>query len=62
MTHVSLAGAEDLPNSQRVRSHCPELLDGLNQYYERIWASGRVDAGIKELVRMRCATVNDCQY
>ena len=48
--------------SQRVRAHCPELLDGLNSFYERIWRSTRVDAGIKELIRLRCATVNDCSY
>jgi alkylhydroperoxidase family enzyme len=48
--------------SQRVRAHCPELLDGLNSFYERIWRSTRVDAGIKELIRLRCATVNNCGY
>jgi alkylhydroperoxidase family enzyme len=48
--------------SQRVRAHCPELLDGLNSFYERIWRSTRVDAGIKELIRLRCASVNACRY
>jgi hypothetical protein len=62
MAHVSLAGPPDLPNSQRVRAHCPELLDGLNAFYERIWLSDRVDASTKELIRMRCATVNQCSY
>lgn len=62
MARVSLTGDPTLPNSQRVRSHCPELLEGLNEFYERIWRSSRVEAGIKELIRMRCATINECEY
>ena len=62
MAHVSLKGPADLPNTQRVRAHCPELLAGLNTFYERIWLSVRVDAGIKELIRLRCATINECRY
>ena len=62
MTRVSLAGEAGLSNAQRVRAHCPELLDSLNVYYEQLWRSDRVDASIKELVRMRCATVNECRY
>ena len=62
MPRVSMVGAADKPNAQRVRGHCPELLDGLNAYYERIWLSDRVPAGIKELIRMRCATLNTCSY
>lgn len=62
MPHISLTGSPDLPNAQRVRSHCPELLDGLNAFYERIWLSDRVDASLKELIRVRCATVNGCHY
>ncbi len=62
MSHVPPTGSEDLYTSQRVRAHCPELLDGLNSLYERIWLSTRVDAGIKELIRLRCASVNACRY
>ncbi len=62
MTRVSLAGDPSLPNSTRVRAHCPDILDRLNIFYDQIWRSARVDAGIKELVRMRCATINNCEY
>ncbi|NKC11894.1 MAG: hypothetical protein GKR94_06740 [Gammaproteobacteria bacterium] len=62
MARVSFTGAESLPHSQRVRGHCPDLLEHLNHYYEEIWRSSRVDAAIKELIRMRCATVNTCSY
>ncbi|MEM7250683.1 MAG: carboxymuconolactone decarboxylase family protein [Pseudomonadota bacterium] len=62
MARVRLAGDSSLPNSQRVRSHCPELLEGLNAFYDRIWRSSRVDASVKELIRMRCATINQCEY
>ena len=62
MPHVSLTGAPDAPNSQRVRGHCPDLLERLNFYYDQIWRSNRVEASIKELIRMRCATVNTCSY
>ncbi len=62
MPYVPPTGAPSRMTSQRVRAHCPELLDGLNSFYERIWRSTRVDAGIKELIRLRCATVNNCVY
>lgn len=62
MSHVPPTGSPDLMTSQRVRAHCPELLDGLNSFYERMWRSTRVDAGIKELIRLRCASVNACRY
>ena len=62
MPHVPPTGSPGPMTSQRVRAHCPDLLDGLNSFYERIWRSPRVDAGIKELIRLRCATVNDCHY
>ena len=62
MPHVPPTGPESPMTSQRVRAHCPELLEGLNSFYERIWRSTRVDAGIKELIRLRCANVNDCSY
>ena len=62
MPNVPPTGPMSLPHTQRVRAHCPELLEGLNTYYEKIWLSDRVDAGIKELVRMRCATINECRY
>ena len=62
MSHVPPTGSPDLPTSQGIRAHCPELLDGLNSFYERIWRSTRVDAGIEELIRMRCASVNACGY
>ena len=39
---------EDLPNSRRVRGNCPELLEGLNAFYERIWLSDKVDASVKD--------------
>ena len=62
MPHVKLTGPEDLPNSQRVRGNCPELLEGLNAFYARIWLSERVDASVKELIRISCATINECRY
>ena len=62
MPHVKLTGSKELPNSQRVRANCNELLEGLNTFYERIWLSDRVDASIKELIRIRCATINECRY
>ncbi|MBT6276315.1 MAG: hypothetical protein HOI95_19550 [Chromatiales bacterium] len=62
MTRVSLTGTSDAPNAQRVRSHCPDLLEKLNVFYEGIWVSKRVEPAIKELIRMRCATVNTCSY
>ena len=62
MPNVPPTGPKGPMTSQRVRAHCPELLEGLNSFYERIWRSARVDAGIKELIRLRCATVNDCSY
>ncbi len=62
MSLISMAGNSEMSHSQRVRAHCPELLEGLNAFYERIWASSRVDAALKELIRMRCATVNTCSY
>tara|TARA_B100000676_G_scaffold304995_1_gene358266 strand:+ start:321 stop:509 length:189 start_codon:yes stop_codon:yes gene_type:complete len=62
MALLSEAGVEGQSKSQRIRAHCPDLLEKLNVFYEQIWASGRVDAGIKELIRMRAATVNTCSY
>ena len=52
MSLISMAGNSEMSHSQRVRAHCPELLEGLNAFYERIWASSRVDAALKELIRM----------
>ena len=62
MPRVSLAGDPAAPNSTRVRAHCPDLVERLTAFYEQLWRSTRVDAGMKELVRMRCATINDCEY
>ena len=62
MPRVSLTGQPGQPNSTRVRAHAPDVLDAFTAYYEHLWRSGRVDAGIKELVRMRCATLNECGY
>jgi len=62
MARVSQVGDSSESNSQRIRAHCPELLEGLNAFYDRIWRSSRVDASIKELIRMRCATINACHY
>ena len=62
MSLISLTGSEEQSKSQRVRSHCPDLLQKMNIFYEQVWASSRVDAGIKELIRIRCATVNTCSY
>ena len=62
MPHVKLTGDENSSNSQRVRGNCPELLEGLNAFYERIWLSNRVDASVKELIRIHCATINECRY
>ena len=62
MPRVSLAGDPSAPNSTRVRAHCPDMLHNFMHFYDELWRSTRVDAGIKELVRMRCASVNRCEY
>jgi alkylhydroperoxidase family enzyme len=42
--------------------HCPDLLEHFNRFYEQLWRSARVSATIKELIRLRCATMNECHY
>ena len=34
MSLISMAGNSEMSHSQRVRAHCPELLEGLNAFYE----------------------------
>jgi alkylhydroperoxidase family enzyme len=62
MTRVSLTGAEGAMRSMRVRAHCPELQDSLMAFYERLWESPRIEATLKELIRIRCAFLNACRY
>ena len=62
MPRVPLLGDPALPHSQRVRLHTPDLLEHFNRFYEQLWRSTRVSAVIKELIRLRCATLNTCHY
>jgi alkylhydroperoxidase family enzyme len=62
MARVSLTGTEGAMRSMRVRAHCPELQDSLMAFYERLWESPRIDATLKELIRIRCAFLNICRY
>ena len=62
MARVSLAGAEGAMHSWRVRAHCPDLLEPLTAFYERLWQSTRIAPTLKELIRMRCSLLNACRY
>lgn len=62
MARAKFVGDETLSNSQRIRLNCPDILERFNEFYETLWRSTRVSASIKELIRLRCATMNECHY
>ena len=48
--------------SWQVRAHCPELQEAMETFFDRLWSSSRIDAALKELLRLRCAHLNTCSY
>lgn len=48
--------------SWQVRAHCPEVQGAMEVLFNKLWSSTRIDAGLKELLRLRCAHLNVCSY
>ena len=45
----------------RVLSHVPEPFKAFNDFYDML-LNGKVESEIKELSRMKMATINNCDY
>lgn len=56
-----LLGTEDEMYA-RVIAHRPELVRSFAKFYLPLRKEGRLDARLKELVRLRIANINNCAY
>ncbi len=58
--------ARDLPPASgdlvRVFGHAPGAFARWNDWYRTIIADGAVDSRLKEIVRLRVAQLNDCDF
>jgi alkylhydroperoxidase family enzyme len=46
----------------RVFGHAPDAFARWNDWYRAIIADGAVDSRLKEIVRLRVAQLNDCEF
>jgi alkylhydroperoxidase family enzyme len=49
-------------NTARVYANCPPILRAVAQMAAAIDQSGRIDAGLKNLVNLRVAQINGCPF
>ena len=54
------AVAGKAPSIRTVLAHSPGVRQAFDTMYATLWSKGRVDLDVKELVRLRNATVTDC--
>lgn len=71
MTNIRALTDEELPEQYRGRpasditrvfGHNPQLFDAWNGFYRNILRDGTVPVRLKELVRLRIAQLNECQF
>lgn len=60
MGRVSYVPGASGSSSARMRAHCPSIVASLAQVRRAMWHESFIEPGLRELIRLQAASVNQC--